>query len=87
LHEPKFTLHAVTKGVKYEDLDLNTLSDDIVNDLEKYKGFDYLISNVSHNTINREFKNITNILYGFPYGVQDIKHKYNKYILFNTSSS
>jgi len=87
LHEPRFTLHAVTKGVKYDDLDLTTLPDDIVKDLEKYKTFDYLVSNVSHNTIITEFKKITNILYGFPYGIQDIKHKYNKYILFNTSSS
>jgi hypothetical protein len=87
IHSPKYTPAMISKGVKYENLDLSSLPPKIAEDFEKCKNYEYIWYPSSLNRISNEFKKIMNDVYKYPFGIIDVRKKYNRYMLFNTSSS
>lgn len=83
LHSPKLNISHLKKGIKYEDVDLTTLPNIIAEELEKYKDFPYLFRPTYDNYISKEYQKITNIIYGFPFSITDIKRKYYNYVIRN----
>lgn len=84
LHNPKLSGSQLKKGIKYENIDLTTLSPLIAEELETYKDFDWLFRPTYDNNISKEFQKITNIIYGFPFSIKDIKSKFYNYTIRNS---